>query len=131
MLRELRQATRGLIARPWLTPVIVVTLALGVGANAAVFSIVFVDVAAYTDQGQYNASGDGPPEELAATITTHNIFDVLGVEPAMSRTWPEHYDRSRHFSVVISDSLWQRRFARDPNVRARTMTLDGAEGSIP
>jgi putative ABC transport system permease protein len=172
MLRELREATRGLTARPWLALVIVTTLALGVGANAAVFSVIdalllrplpfrdpdrlvrigsvhgsdegtlmlperrdvaglgdiFEDVAAYTDQGQYNASGDGPPEELAATITTHNIFHVLGVEPGLGRAWPDSYDRSRHFSVVISDGLWQRRFGRDPNVRARTMTLDGAEG---
>jgi putative ABC transport system permease protein len=173
MLRqELRHSLRGLAARPWLTVVIVLTLALGIGANAAVFSVidalllrplpyknpdrlvrigsvlggdegtmmfpelrdveglgdVFEGVAAYTDQGQYNASGDGPPEELAATITTHNIFQVLGVEPALGQTWPAAYDRSRHFSLVISDGLWTRRFGRDPNVRQRRMTLDGAEG---
>lgn len=40
MLRELRQAARGLTARPWLTLVIVMTLALGVGANEAVFSVI-------------------------------------------------------------------------------------------
>ena len=169
---DLRQSLRGLAARPWLTVVIVLTLALGIGANAAVFSVidalllrplpyqnpdrlvrigsvlggdegamtypelrdvtglidVFEDVAAYTDQGQYNASGDGPPEELAATITTHNIFRVLGTAPVIGGTWPDGYDRSRHFSVVISDGLWTRRFGRDPHVRRRTMTLDGAEG---
>jgi putative ABC transport system permease protein len=172
LVHEFRQSFRGLAARPWLTVVIVLTLAHGIGANAAVFSVidalllrplpykdpdrlvrigsvlggdegtmmfaelrdvaglrdVFEDVAAYTDQGQYNASGDGTPDELAATITTHNLFHVLGVEPAMGGTWPESYDRSRHFSVVISDGLWTRRFGRDPNVRRRTMTLDGAEG---
>jgi hypothetical protein len=117
-----KQSLRALLARPWLTLVIVTTLALGIGANAAVFSVVdalllrplpypdadrlvrigsllggedgavtwpelrdvgslhdvFADVAAYTDQGQYNASGDGPPEELAATSCTHNLFQVLG-----------------------------------------------------
>ena len=169
---ELRQAARGLVSRPWFTLVVVATLALGVGANAAVFSVIdalllrplpfrnperlvriasvlggdegalaypewrdiqglhdiFDDAAAYTDQGQYNASGDGPPEELPATITTHNIFHVLGVEPVMGGTWPDSYDHSRHFSVVISHGLWQRRFGGDPNVRTRTMTLDGAEG---
>jgi putative ABC transport system permease protein len=169
---DVRQSLRGLAARPWLTVVIVLTLALGIGANAAVFSVidalllrplrykdpdrlvrigsvlggddgtmsypelrdvtelsdVFEDVAAYTDQGQYNASGNGPPEELAATITTHNIFRVLGTAPVIGGTWPDGYDRSRHFSVVISDGLWTRRFGRDPNVRRRTMTLDGAEG---
>src|SRR6266487_1859750 len=41
MLRiDLRQSLRGLAARPWLTLVIVSTLALGIGANAAVFSVI-------------------------------------------------------------------------------------------
>jgi putative ABC transport system permease protein len=106
---DVRQSFRGLAARPWPTVLIVLTLALGIGANAAVFSVidalplrplpykdpdrlvrigsvlggdqgtmmfaelrdvaglrdVFEDVAAYTDQGLYNASGDGPPEERA------------------------------------------------------------------
>ncbi|MCW5560244.1 MAG: permease, partial [Verrucomicrobiae bacterium] len=40
------------------------------------------DAALYTDQGMYNASGDGgPPEELAATICTANLFRVLGTMP--------------------------------------------------
>jgi putative ABC transport system permease protein len=82
----------------------------------------------YTDQGQYNASGGGPPEELASTITSHNLFQVLGVAPILGRTWPASYDRARHFSLVISDGLWTRRFGRDPDVLRRTMTLDGAEG---
>jgi len=170
--RDLRHAARGLVARPGVGLVIVATLALGTGANAAVFSMVdalllrplpyrdadrlvrigsmkggdegtmmfaelrdvaamrdiFEDVAAYTDQGQYNASGSGPPEEPPSTITTHNIFRVLGMTPVLGRTWPDAYDRSRHFSVVISDGLWQRRFGCDPQVLTKTMTLDGADG---
>jgi putative ABC transport system permease protein len=169
---DVRQATRTIIAHPWFSLVIVLTLALGVGANAAIFSVVdalllrplpfrdperlvhigsvlggdegavmfaewrdvsgltevFEDVAAYTDLGQYNASGDGPPEELPSTITSHNLFHVLGSDLTVGRTWPAAYDSSRHFSLVISDGLWTRRFGRDPNVISRTMTLDGAEG---
>ena len=172
MWRDIRQAARGLAARPGLALVIIATFGLGIGANAAVFSVIdalllrplpyrdagalvrigsvkggdegtmsypeladvaslrdiIEDVAAYTDQGQYNASGDGPPEELPSTITTHNIFRVLGMPPVLGGTWPDAYDRSRHFSVVISDGLWRRRFGRDPSVLKRTLTLDGAEG---
>jgi putative ABC transport system permease protein len=172
MLRDFWHAARGLAARPGMALVIIATIALGTGANAAVFSVVDAlllrplpyrdadrlvrvgsvkggdegtmaypeladvaalhdvidDVAAYTDQGQYNASGDGPPEELPSTITTHNIFRVLGMPPFIGRTWPDTYDRSRHFSVVISDGLWERRFGRDPGVLKKAMTLDGAEG---
>src|SRR3954470_14590405 len=96
--------------------------------DVAAMRDIFKDVAAYTNQGQYNASGSGPPEELPSTITTHNIFHVLGMTPVLGRTWPDAYDRSRHFSVVISDGLWQWRFGRDP-VLTKTMTLDGADGT--
>jgi putative ABC transport system permease protein len=84
--------------------------------------------AMYTDQGMYNASGFGTPEELQATITTHNLFRVLGVEPIIGSTFPSGFDRSRNFGLVISHGLWVRKFARDPNIVGRTMTLDGAPG---
>lgn len=73
-------------------------------------SDLFVDVASYTDQGQYNASGDGRPEELPATITTQNLFRVLGVPLAFGAAWPEVLDHTRDFKLIISHELWQRRF---------------------
>lgn len=38
--RELRFAMRGLLRARWLTVTVVITLALGIGANAAIFSVV-------------------------------------------------------------------------------------------
>jgi putative ABC transport system permease protein len=93
-------------------------------------SQVVESVAGYTDQGLYNASGFGAPEELQATITTHNLFDVLGVAPLVGTTFPVHYDRSRQFGLVISHDLWTRRFGRDPDIVGRTMTLDGSPGYV-
>jgi putative ABC transport system permease protein len=84
--------------------------------------------AMYTDQGMYNASGFGTPEELQATITTHDLFRVLGVEPLVGTTFPAAFDRTRNFGLVISHGLWVRKFGRDPNIVGRTMTLDGAPG---
>jgi putative ABC transport system permease protein len=84
--------------------------------------------AMYTDQGMYNASGFGTPEELQATITTHDLFRVLGVEPLVGGTFPSTFDRTRNFGLVISNGLWVRKFGRDPNIVGRTMTLDGAPG---
>jgi predicted permease len=91
---------------------------------------VFEDVAAYTDLGLYNASGEGRPEELPSTITTHNLFSVLGVPLQLGGTWPRQADDSRGFNLVISHGLWQRRFGGDPAVVGRTMTLDGAPGYL-
>jgi predicted permease len=89
---------------------------------------IFEAAAMYTDQGKYNASGFGTPEELPATITNHNLFRVLGVEPFIGSTFPATFDRSRAFGVVISYGLWERKFGRDPNIVGRSMTLDGAPG---
>jgi putative ABC transport system permease protein len=169
---DLRLALRGLAARPGFSLVVILTLALGIGTNAAVFSAVdglllreppfkdpdrliritsvrgeedggalsvpelddllalpvIEDAAMYTDQGMYNASGFGAPEELQATITTHNLFRVLGVEPLIGSTFPSTFDRTRNFGLVISHGLWVRRFGSDPNIVGRTMTLDGSPG---
>jgi putative ABC transport system permease protein len=86
------------------------------------------DAALYTDQGMYNASGFGTPEELPATIATQNLFRVLGVEPMIGATFPPGFDRTRNFGLVISHGLWTRKFAQARDVVGRTMTLDGAPG---
>ena len=173
LLQDLRGAIRLVRRNRGSSFIIVLTLGLAIGANAAIFSAVqalllrpspfedpdrlvriasvrgeeegplsvpelddlkalpiIADAAMYTDQGMYNASGFGTPEELPATITTHNLFRVLGVELLVGSTFPAHYDRSRQFGLVISHGLWTRRFGRDPNIVGRTMTLDGAPGYI-
>ena len=172
MTADLRHAWRGILARPGFSLIVVLTLALGIGANTAIFSAVNAlllrplpfadpdrlvritstrggedgflnvpeqddiralshivkDIALYTDQGMYNASGFGAPEELPATITTHNLFSVLGFSPLVGSTFPGDADRSRRFELVISHGLWTRRFGQDPDIVGRTMTLDGAPG---
>lgn len=96
--------------------------------DLATLTHIFQDVALYTDQGMYNASGFGAPEELQATITTHNLFRILGVPLAVGAPYDASTDRSRRFELVISHGLWMRRFGGDPNIVGRTMTLDGAPG---
>ena len=40
LLRDLRHGARGYVRRPVFTLIVVATIALGVGANAAIFSVV-------------------------------------------------------------------------------------------
>lgn len=40
ILRHVRQAAHALAGRPWLTAVVVLTMALGIGANTAIYSVV-------------------------------------------------------------------------------------------
>ena len=167
---DLLYSFRVIWKKPGFTSIVVVTLALGIGANTAIFSFVnaillrplpykeadrlvriesikgseagrismlemrdlkdqtdiFESIAAYMPGAQYNASGDGPPEEISAILTTRNLFDVMGVPLLNGNTWPEEYDLERNFGVVISYRLWQRRFGGDPNIIGQKITLDAA-----
>ena len=89
-------------------------------------SDLFVDIAAYSDGSAYNFSDGVVPEELPATLTTQNLFDVLGVPLLRGSAWPESYDRERSFGIVLNHGVWQRAFGGDPDVLGARITLDGA-----
>jgi predicted permease len=80
---------------------------------------VFENLAA-ADQAVLNATGDSDAERLRGFIVTGNYFDVLGVRTQLGRTLQPADDQS----VVISDSLWRRRFNADPAVVGRTLRLN-------
>jgi predicted permease len=158
---------------------IVVSLALGIGANTAIFTLIdavmlralpvraptelvavgdpsrptalwegapMVDVLSYPlyqrlrdrnrvftgllasgKAGRLGMSvGDGAPEVVRGRLVSGNYFDVLGVSPLMGRTFSAEEDRAPGASpvIVISDSFWQTRFARDPTMLGRTVRLN-------
>ncbi len=71
-------------------------------------------------------SGDGHPELLPGAVVSANFFDVLGVRPHLGRTFVEQEDHfGQHQVVMLADSIWRRRFAADPSVVGRTITLGG------
>lgn len=86
------------------------------------------DAASYTDQNAYSATGFGTPEQLEATLATHNLFSLLGVEPLLGSTFPPNFDKSRNFGLLLSYDLWVRKFGSDPSIVGRGMTLDGSAG---
>ncbi|HSD46076.1 MAG TPA: ABC transporter permease [Pyrinomonadaceae bacterium] len=177
MLKDFRYGVRSLLKRPGLTAVALITLALGIGVNTAIFSAVdavllrplpykdpaslvavwehtpvlgivqnefapanyfdlrnqnqvFEDLGAF-GQLSINLTGEGEPEQLDGQLVTANVFKLLGVQPALGRTFASDEDqKGREHVAVLSDALWARRFNRDPNVVNRSITLNGESFAV-
>jgi predicted permease len=69
----------------------------------------------------------GDPLRVFGGIVSGNYFSALGVHPALGRGFlPEEAEAvNRDAVVVLSYNFWQRRFAGDPAVVGRTVTLNG------
>ena len=72
---------------------------------------------------------DGPagPERLTAISADLDFFSLLGVRPAAGRTFAPDDPVD---VVVISGPLWERRFAKDPAIVGRSVTLDGRRFTV-
>jgi predicted permease len=72
-------------------------------------------------------TGRVPAERLELLYVSHNFFDLLGVEPALGRTFTATEDASGHAApvAVISHSLWQRQFAGSMEVLGKPIELNG------
>lgn len=173
LLRDIRYGIRSLLKRPAFTAVALIALALGIGANTAIFSLVNavllrplpfpesdrlvwvwgnirnagsrasvspLDFLDYRKQNKtfeqfaatfgvplhLNLTGSGEPERLTAAGVTGNYFQALGVRPALGRTFLlENESPGRDQVAVLSYGLWQKRFAGDPAIVNKTVTLDG------
>jgi putative ABC transport system permease protein len=68
---------------------------------------------------------------LKVALVTGNLFSVLGVTPLLGRNIQAQDDSIAAAPVVaISYELWQRRYARDPSVLGRVLTVRGQRGTI-
>lgn len=80
---------------------------------------------AFSAQSSWNLLGDGPPEMLDAYQVTHDLLDVLGVEPVLGRSFTEAEGRQDGpGAVLLTHAFWQRRYAGDAGVVGRTITLN-------
>jgi putative ABC transport system permease protein len=171
LLSDLRYAIRGLFRRPVFSLVLVSTLAVGIGANAAMFTVVngvlleplpyphanqLMWVWSLTPGGQRNTTsaldyldyrkadaftdlavvgvfprdlvvtgGDGP-EVVVGRQASWNLFRMLGVKPALGRTFVAADEADGATPIVLSYALWQRHWGGAPSVVGRSVTLDGA-----
>src|SRR2546428_1123405 len=178
LLRDIRYAVRSLLKRPAFGAIVVITLALGIGANTAIFSVVnavllrplpfhepgrlvtlwernpkqgyeqnppaagnymdwrdqnrgFSPMAIYAPFRKVNLAFEDQPERIMGAAVSASLFTVLGVGPVEGREFsPEDEQPGRDQVVLISYSLWQRRFAADGNPVGKKITLDSKSYTI-
>jgi predicted permease len=72
-------------------------------------------------------TGDGvEPERLGALNVTSSFFDLFEIEPVLGRRLTEEDDvQGSATKVLLSESLYRRRFRGDPAVLGRTIEVDG------
>lgn len=167
LLSDLRFGIRMMTRSPGFTLVALVTIALGIGANTAIFSVVntvllrplpyqnsdelvvlwekqeqidqespslpnFIDwrernqsfeQMAIARRDNVNLTGAGEPERLLARQVTANFFSTLGVTPQIGRPFSTEEEQTKAPVVLVSDSLWKRRFGSDPALVGKPVTL--------
>ena len=177
MLKDIRYGLRSLLKRPASTVIALITLALGIGVNTAIFSAVdsmllrplpfndperlvsiweqspalginqnevapanffdlrnqsqsFEGIGAHGPQ-DLNLTGNAEPERLTGELVTANVFSVLGIQPALGRTFlPDEDQLGKEHVVVLSDGLWRRRFNGDPSIVNQNITLNGESFTV-
>jgi putative ABC transport system permease protein len=78
-----------------------------------------------------NLTGEGEPERIDGQLVTANVFKLLGVEPALGRTFsPDEDQVGQHLVVVLSDALWRRRFNGDRSIVGRNITLNAQSFTV-
>ncbi|MFZ0593383.1 MAG: ABC transporter permease, partial [Bryobacteraceae bacterium] len=89
----------------------------------------FSDLAGFGDYGvgDRELTGTGEPERLTSVPVTENFFAVLGVRPAIGRSFTTEECQGKYSAppaMLLSHDFWRRRFASDPSIVGRKLVLD-------
>jgi putative ABC transport system permease protein len=174
-MRDLLYAWRALRKQPGFTAIAVLTIALGVGANSAIFSVVdavmlrplpfrdadrvvlinehtpqfpllslsaenYRDVCAQAQSFEscgafrtttFNLSGVTEPQRVTGKMITANMLSLLGVAPAIGRSFTPEEDAPGGDAVaILGYSLWQSRFGGASTILGQRVLLDGRPYTI-
>jgi putative ABC transport system permease protein len=91
----------------------------------------FTSLGAYGRPENFALSSAGEPEELKGARVSANFLDVLGVPPALGRSFLPEEDKAGGSAVaMISTGLWKRRFGGDPLIAGKTVQLESTAYTI-
>ena len=133
-MNDLKFAFRQLLKNPGFTTVAVLTLALGIGANTAIFTVI--------NSVLLRSLPVKNPDELIQVVvrsesprpdyTFSYPLSVLGVEAKFGRAFATSDDQvgNAQAVVVISHSFWERRFGADPAIVGKAITFDDVPFTI-
>jgi len=91
----------------------------------------FTDLAGWSGtytSGNMELTGTGEPERITGVPVSENFFTLLGVEPAIGRSFTKEECHGRYSAppaMLLSYNFWRTRFTADPNLVGRTLTLNG------
>jgi putative ABC transport system permease protein len=90
----------------------------------------FADLAGYRFQTR-NLTGADDALEVNTGLASASLLPIIGVSPALGRNFTEKEDSKGNDRVaILTDSLWRNRFAADPDIAGRPITLDGVPFTI-
>lgn len=173
--QDVRYALRSMRRRPGFTFLAVLPLALGIGANTALFSVLhavllrplpypeserlmtvwtpwvgddynplstpnYLDyrdqTSSFSSWGVYtarkvNLAASENPDQIFSIACTHGVLHALGIEPTVGRLFTADDESAGSERVaLISHEFWKDRFACDPGLVGRTITIDGESHTV-